>query len=99
MTAYGGFNVRAALTVTCLVLGVLTSFAQTRPSPAPVPSTQKPGMTPRPPLLFSEPWKLPPYTGEQTELTMEVITTAAGYTRSRKNSTYIFVFVLGISSF
>src|SRR5688572_31636286 len=70
MTAYGGFNVRAALTVTCLVLGVLTSFAQTRPSPAPVPSTQKPGMTPRPPLLFSEPWRLPPYTGEQTDENM-----------------------------
>ncbi len=24
-------------------------------------------MKPRPPLLFSEPWKLPPYTGEQTD--------------------------------
>jgi hypothetical protein len=24
-------------------------------------------MAPRPPLLFSEPWKLPPYTGEQTD--------------------------------
>jgi hypothetical protein len=23
-------------------------------------------MQPRPPLLFSEPWRLPPYTGEQT---------------------------------
>jgi hypothetical protein len=39
--------------------------AQTRPTPE--PSTQKPGMKPRPPLLFSEPWKLPPYTGEQTD--------------------------------
>jgi len=24
-------------------------------------------MTPRPPLLFSEPWRLPPYTGEQSD--------------------------------
>jgi hypothetical protein len=24
-------------------------------------------MKPRPPLLYSEPWKLPPYTGEQTD--------------------------------
>jgi len=30
----------------------------------------KPGMAPRPPLLFSEPWKLPPYTGEQTDENM-----------------------------
>jgi hypothetical protein len=37
--------------------------AQTRPAPG----TQKPGMAPRPPLLFSEKWKLPPYTGEQTD--------------------------------
>ena len=34
------------------------------------PSTQKPGMAPRPPLLFSEPWRLPPYTGEQTDENM-----------------------------
>jgi hypothetical protein len=27
-------------------------------------------MTPRPPLLFSEPWRLPPYTGEQTDENM-----------------------------
>jgi hypothetical protein len=29
-------------------------------------------MTPRPPLLFSEPWQLPPYTGEQTDENMRV---------------------------
>jgi hypothetical protein len=57
--------VRATLTVTCLVLCSLVVAAQTRPAPA--PGTQKPGMAPRPPLLFSEPWKLPPYTGEQTD--------------------------------
>ena len=58
---------RATLTVTCLVLCSLAVAvaAQTRPTPA--PGTQKPGMAPRPPLLFSEPWKLPPYTGEQTD--------------------------------
>src|SRR5687768_16380571 len=27
-------------------------------------------MTPRPALLYSEPWKLPPYTGEQTDENM-----------------------------
>jgi hypothetical protein len=27
-------------------------------------------MTPRPPLLFSEPWRLPPYTGERTDENM-----------------------------
>ena len=56
---------RATLTMTCLVLCSLVVAAQTRPTPA--PGTQKPGMAPRPPLLFSEPWKLPPYTGEQTD--------------------------------
>jgi hypothetical protein len=53
------------LTIACLVLASLTVSAQTRPSPA--PNTQKPGMKPRPPLLYSEVWKLPPYTGEQTD--------------------------------
>lgn len=57
---------RAALTVSCLVFGSLAAFAQIKPAPG----TQKPGMTPRPPLLYSEPWKLPPYTGEQTDENM-----------------------------
>jgi hypothetical protein len=29
-------------------------------------------MTPRPPLLFSEPWRLPPHTGEPTDENMRV---------------------------
>jgi hypothetical protein len=29
-------------------------------------------MAPRPPLLFSEPWRLPPHTGEQTDENMRV---------------------------
>jgi hypothetical protein len=57
--------VRAPLIVTCCVLATLTAAAQTRPTPA--PGTQKPGMAPRPPLLFSEPFRMPPYTGEQTD--------------------------------
>jgi hypothetical protein len=61
-------GVRATLTITCLVVWALAGAAQTRPAPA--PGTQKPGMTPRPPLLFSEPWRLPPYTGEQTDENM-----------------------------
>ena len=59
---------REGLTITCLVIwGFAATAAQT---PAPAPGTQKPGMTPRPPLLFSEPWRLPPYKGEQTDENM-----------------------------
>src|SRR5215510_12827483 len=56
---------RATLIIMCLAASASTAAAQTRPAPA--PGTQKPGMAPRPPLLFSEKWKLPPYTGEQTD--------------------------------
>ena len=59
---------RAALTITGLVVWALTAAAQTQP--AATPSTQKPGMTPRPPSLFVEPWRLPPYSGEQTDENM-----------------------------
>ena len=60
---------RATLTITSLVVCSLAAVAaQTRPAAA--PSTQKPGMTPRPPLLLSEPWRLPPHTGEQTDENM-----------------------------
>jgi hypothetical protein len=50
-----------------LVLWALTAASQT---PAVDPATQKPGMTPRPPLLFSEAWRLPAYTGERTDENM-----------------------------
>jgi hypothetical protein len=56
------------LSATAFVIFALAAAAQTPPAPA--PNTQKPAMTPRPPLLFSEPWKLPPYTGEQTDENM-----------------------------
>lgn len=59
---------RATLTIIGIVTWTLAAAAQTRPAPA--PGTQKPGMTPRPPLLFSEPWRLPPHTGEQTDENM-----------------------------
>lgn len=59
---------RMILTSTALVMFALTAASQTPPVPA--PNTQKPGMAPRPPLLFSEPWRLPPYTGEQTDENM-----------------------------
>ncbi|HET9217278.1 MAG TPA: hypothetical protein VFR18_09885 [Terriglobia bacterium] len=59
---------RIVLTTLALVTAVLALYAQTPPAPA--PNTQKPGMAPRPPLLFSEPWRLPPYTGEQTDENM-----------------------------
>ena len=59
---------RAVLTVSCLVIWSVATLAQTRPAP----NTQKPGMTPRPPLLYGETWKLPPYKGEQTDENMRV---------------------------
>ena len=55
-----------AVITTVLVVWGLNVASQT-------PSGQtavKPGMAPRPPLLFSEKWKLPPYTGEQTDENM-----------------------------
>ena len=52
---------------TALVIFALVAASQT---PPPAPEMQKPGMAPRPPLLFSEPWRLPPYTGEQTDENM-----------------------------
>ncbi|HKH70377.1 MAG TPA: hypothetical protein VKA59_03465 [Vicinamibacterales bacterium] len=68
----------AVLTLTCLVISSLAVIAQTRPAPA--PGTQKPGMVPRPPLAFSETWKMPPYAGEQTDentrVTPAVVTNA-----------------------
>jgi hypothetical protein len=51
-----------------VALWAMASVAQTQVAPA--PGTQKPGMKPRPPLLFSETWKLPPHTGEQTDENM-----------------------------
>jgi hypothetical protein len=64
--------VRATLTLTLIgvVIWTLASAAQAPSTPA--PDTQKPGMKPRPPLLFSEPWRLPPHTGEQTDENMRV---------------------------
>ena len=62
---------RMTLTFTCLVAVAAASIAaQTRPTPA--PGTQKPGMAPRPALLFSESWRLPPHTGEETDENMRV---------------------------
>src|SRR4051812_12109636 len=57
--------VRTTLTIVSLMAWVLSATAQTPARPA--PGTQKPGMAPRPPLLFTEKWQLPPYTGEQTD--------------------------------
>ena len=61
--------------LTAAILSILALNAQGQP---PAPGTQKPAMTPRPPVLFSETWRLPPYTGEQTDenmrFTPEVVT-------------------------
>lgn len=56
----------AALVVLCWAA---TLHAGQQPAP-PAPSTQKPGMTPRPPLLYSEVWRLPPHTGEPDDENM-----------------------------
>ncbi len=58
---------RIVLTMTALVIS-LSAVASQTPAP-PAPNTQKPGTAPRPPLLFSEPWRLP-HTGEQTDENM-----------------------------
>src|SRR6185503_13496071 len=50
------------------VVSAVVSAAQT-----PAPNTQKPGMRPRPPLLVSEAWRLPPHTGEQTDENMRFV--------------------------
>ena len=67
---------RMVLTTIALVVSALAAASQTPPAPA-----QKPGMAPRPPLVFSEPWRLPPYTGEQTDENMRF--TPAVVTNSR----------------
>jgi hypothetical protein len=71
--------VRATLTMTCFVVGALAATAQAQTTPA--PGTQKPGMTPRPPLLFSETWKLPPHTGAETDENMRVTPAVVGNPR------------------
>ena len=70
---------RATLTMTCFVVGALAATAQAQTTPA--PGTQKPGMTPRPPLLFSETWKLPPHTGAETDENMRVTPAVVGNPR------------------
>ena len=70
---------RATLTITCFVVGALAATAQAQTTPA--PGTQKPGMTPRPPLLFSETWKLPPHTGAETDENMRVTPAVVGNPR------------------
>jgi hypothetical protein len=59
--------VRTTFTTIGLIAWALTAAAQPQ---APAPNTMKPGMKPRPPLLFSESWQLPPYTGEKTDENM-----------------------------
>jgi len=51
-----------------LALSTLAAAAQT--PAAQNPAIQKPGMTPRPPSLFRETWRLPPHTGEPTDENM-----------------------------
>ncbi len=58
----------AGILACALTATALSVAAQTRP--AVDPATMKPGMTPRPPLLYSEAWKLPPVTGEATDENM-----------------------------
>ena len=58
---------RAPLILICCLVSAVVS------AQAPAPNTQKPGMKPRPPLLFSETWRLPPHTGEQTDENMRFV--------------------------
>jgi hypothetical protein len=63
---------RACCAAAIVAMSTLGLSAQTPAAvtPQPAPGTQKPAMTPRPPVLFSETWRLPPYTGEQTDENM-----------------------------
>jgi len=66
---------RTLLTAAALAICALTASAPfdslvLAQGTQPAPGTQKPAMTPRPPVLFSETWRLPPYTGEQTDENM-----------------------------
>ena len=65
---YSGLIGLTVLTAMALVFGALAAASQSVLGPA--SNAEKPGMAPRPPLLFSEPWRLPPYTGEQTDENM-----------------------------
>ena len=62
-------SVGRALVTGGLVVWALAAQAQT---PATPQAIQKPGMTPRPPMLFRETWRLPPHTGEPTDENMRV---------------------------
>ncbi|HET9271337.1 MAG TPA: hypothetical protein VFO31_24340 [Vicinamibacterales bacterium] len=68
---------RATLILICVVLSAVVStapaFAEAPARQAPAPNTQKPGMKARPPLLFSETWRLPQVTGEQTDENMRFV--------------------------
>lgn len=57
------------LTLAALLLSTHTAAAQTPAAAA----AQKPAMNPRPPLLFSETWKLPPHTGEPDDVNMRFV--------------------------
>ena len=63
-------SLRHASIVAVAALGLVMTASAAQQPVAPAPATQKPGMTPRPPLLFSEPWRLPAHTGEQTDENM-----------------------------
>ena len=65
-------GVRTISIAIALVISAVVSAAQRTPAPA--PGTQKPAMAPRPPLLFSEAWRLPPHTGEPTDENMRFTT-------------------------
>jgi hypothetical protein len=57
-----------------LTVSTLTAAArfdsQASAQSKPAEGTQKPAMTPRPPVLFSETWRLPPHTGEPNDENM-----------------------------
>jgi hypothetical protein len=64
ITASARLTGRTGFMAAALVMWALAAAAQT---PAPAPGTQKPGMAPRPALLFSETFRIPPHTGEETD--------------------------------
>jgi hypothetical protein len=59
-------DVRAA----SIAFGLVALACAPSAQPPAAQEGQKPGMTPRPPLLYSETWRLPPYSGERTDENM-----------------------------
>jgi hypothetical protein len=71
-------STRSAAAVILALVTAWTAAGVAQGGAAPDPATMKPAMVPRPPLLYTESWRLPAHTGEPTDenmrFTPEVVT-------------------------